>query len=245
MMKRSIKWVCLLTVGVVLFSAICLGSDSPMSQSKAYEDLSKDKGKDCYIIGKFAMTHLEDRAVADEKIASEGRDINSECSFSTRIELVNTDTNKTFLLNLKPVNGSATAYYHNEKMLTENSNDPYWILKVPAGTYEIRNFISSLILRMPGYQDFRAAVIETPVNRVAKKTIHFTAQEKQLIYIGDYDTTLTTYICLNAMTSIYTFRNLKIDLKDNFETLKTDFIDGANDKLKEKLNDYEFVSILN
>jgi hypothetical protein len=243
-MRQFIKYSCLISMWVILFSSISFGLGSPISLNKAYEDLSKDKGKDCYIIGKFAMTHLEDRAVANADIASEARDINNESSFSIRIELVNIDTNKTYLIYQKPVSGSASVYYRNEKMLTENSNNPYWVLKVPAGTYQIRNFICNLTLTMSGYQDFRAAVLEVPVAKVAKKAIHFSARAKQLIYIGDYDTTFTTYICLNNATEIYTFRDLKIDLNNNFETVKTNFINGADDKLKEKLNGYEFISVL-
>ncbi len=243
-MRKLIKYLCPISIGVILLSAISYGIGSPMSLNKAYRDLNKDKGKDCYIIGKFAMTHQLNPDAALTDIATKARDINGESSFEIKIELVNTDTNKTYPIHLKPVTGSASIYYRSEKKLTGNGNDPYWILKVPSGTYQIRNFICSLILRMSGYHDFRAAVLEVPVAKVAKKSVRFTAQPKQLIYIGDYDTTFKTHICLAGET-IYTFPDLKIDLSDNFESFKSTFIHGANDTLKEKLNDYQLISAFN
>jgi hypothetical protein len=242
-MKRFIRFSCLILMGLILFSAMSFGFGPVMPLNKVYKDLSKDHGKSCYIIGKFHMTNLKDQAVADEDIASEAIDINNNAKFEIRIELFNTVTNKTYFIYPKPIIGSASVYYHNEKQLAANSKDPYWILKVPAGTYQIRDFLCRLMLRMDNYLDFQATVLDVPVAKVVKKALDFTAQPKQLIYIGDYDTTFTTFICLKAVTQIYTFRDLKIDLNDNFETFKTTFINGADDKLKEKLNGYEFISI--
>jgi hypothetical protein len=243
-MKNLLKFLCLVFILGVMVSSICFGySGSTMSISKACKDLSQDKGKDCYIIGKFVMIHTEDISIAQPEIANGASDLASLSTFSIRIELLNTNNNKTSAFFLKPVTGSST-YYKNEKQLAENAEDPYWVLKVPAGTYAITNFICSLTVKQPGYQDFREPVIEVPVSKVINRPVNFTTQPKQIIYIGDYDTILTTYICLYQVTQIYTFRNLKIDLKDNFETAKTSFINGADDKTKEKLNDYDFVSAL-
>jgi hypothetical protein len=243
-MRKLVVLFCFIMITVLLLSPISFGLGSQMSIDKAYEDLNKDKGNDCYVIGNFPLTHLKDQAVANPTIVSGGREVNNICDFDIRIELINTDKNKTYLIKPKPITGSELGYYHSEKLLAKNSNDPCWVLKIPAGNYQIRDFICSLILKMSGYEDFRAAVVDVPINKLVNKTISFSAQAKQIIYLGDYDSTFRTYICLYAGTQLYTFRDLKIDLKDNFETVKTNFINGADDKVKEKLNGYEFISIL-
>jgi hypothetical protein len=243
-MKRFIQHFFLLSIGLILISSVSFGLGSQMTIKKAYDDLEKDKGNDCYVIGKFPLTHLMDQTVANPDIASGARDINSNCTFDIRIELINVENNKVYLINPKPVTGSYGGYYHNDKLLAQNSDDPFWVMKIPVGDYQIRDFICSLILRLPGYQDFRAAVVEAPVTKIVKKSISFSSQPKQIIYLGDYDMTFTTFICLNAGTQLYTFNNIKVNLENNFEAVKTDFLNGADEKLKEKLNGYEFISVL-
>jgi len=117
-------------------------------------------------------------------------------------------------------------------------------LKVPAGSYELANFICSLTLTIPGYQDYREPIFDVPMEKFIKRSLNIQVQEKQIVYIGDYNTTLITFICLSKVEDLWPFGRLGIELKDGFEEAKTAFVNGADEKLKEKLNEYQFVSAL-
>ena len=139
-MKKIFKYLSGLVILMAFISSISLGA-STVSISQASKSMS-DKDKDCYMLENLPMIHTRDVSVADKDIADNARDINGDSEFNTRIQLVNSDTHKTYEINLKPINGSnTTAYYRKTKQLEENTNDPYWVLKVPAGNYEIGDFI--------------------------------------------------------------------------------------------------------
>ena len=244
-MKKIFKYLSLLIVLVIISASISFGADT-ISFSKAYKALNQDKGKEGYIIGKFPLIHMKDRSIGYPQVVNEARDINSDSGFTIRFELVNTEKNKKYTIFLKPVTGSDTTtyYYGREKLLEENNNEPYWVLKVPAGSYELTDFLCSLTLTLGGYQDYRKPIFDIPIAELVKRSVNFKVQEKQIVYIGDYNTTLTTYICLNKVEALYAFRKLKIEFSDNFETTKAAFLTGADDKLKEKLNEFQFVSAL-
>lgn len=246
-MRRIFNCLSLSIILAIVLSSISFGAGDTMSLKEAYQELNADNGKQGYIIGKFPMVHLKDSSIGYPQIVNEARDINLYSRFSIRFDLVNSEKKrKKYTVFLKPVNGSDTTVYYvgKEKMLEENTNDPYWVLKVPAGSYELANFICSLSLIIPGYQDYRDPIYDLPMTKLIKRSLNIQVQEKQIIYIGDYNTTLITFICLNKVEALYPFGRLGIELKDGFEEAKTAFINGADEKFKEKLNEYQFVSAL-
>jgi hypothetical protein len=87
-------------------------------------------------------------------------------------------------------------------------------------------------------------MFNVPFSKVLKKEIKFSVQPKQIVYIGDYEGEFRTFIWLSNENRLYTYRNLSFTVTDNFETVKTKFIEEANDKTKEKINALEFVSAL-
>jgi hypothetical protein len=210
---------------------------------KAYQELSRDNGKNCYVIGSFQFIHTVDPLMLDEKIRNNAIDINYQSTFKTNIEMINTKTNQKYTWELKPVPGSSTFYYR-ESRLTKNAEDPYLILKIPAGDYLLSSVVSNLCITKPGYHDFRKQMFNMTISELVKKEIHFTIQAKQIVCIGDYDCKLKTYICCNNSSMYYWSYNFNINLNDNFENLKATLLDGADDKLKAKLNQYEIVSAL-
>lgn len=246
-MRKIFKYFSFTIILAIVLSSISFGAGDTISLEKAYEALNSDNGKYGYIIGKFPMVHLKDSSIGYPQIINEARDINLYSRFSIRFDLVNAEKKrKKYTVFLKPVNGSDTIVYYlgKEKVLEENTSDPYWVLKVPAGSYELGNFICSLTLTIPGYNDYRDPIYDVPMTKLIKRSLNIQAQEKQIVYIGDYNTTLKTFICLNKVESLYPFGKLLIELKDDFEATKAAFINGADDKLKEKLNEYQFVSAL-
>ena len=102
----------------------------------------------------------------------------------------------------------------------------------------------SLTLSLAGYQSYRAPVIVVPVTKLIKRNVSIAAQPKQIVYIGDYDTTLITYICLYQQNRLGIFRNLQIDLKNNLDDRKNSFMSSADDKTKAKLDNFQFISAL-
>ncbi|NLY76448.1 MAG: hypothetical protein GX075_14335 [Firmicutes bacterium] len=246
-MNRIFKYLSLSVFLIVLISSLSFGAGDTMSLEETYKVLENDKGKSGYLIGKFPMVHLRDSSIGYPQIVNESSDINHEARFSIRMELVNTaNKRKKYTIFFKPVNGSDTGVYYlgKEKMLQENTDDPYWIIKVPAGSYELANFLCSLTLVIPGYQDFREPIYDVPMTELIKRPLNIRVNEKQIVYIGDYDTVLITYICLNKVESLYPFGRLGIKFQDNFEDAKAAFLNGADPSLKEKLNEYQFVSAL-
>lgn len=246
-MRKKFKFLSLLVVLMILISSISFGAGDPISLKKAYQQLKKDNGKAGYIIGKFPMVHLRDSAIGNPQIINEARDINLYSRFSIRFDLVNAEKKKQkYTVFLKPANGSDTVVYYlgKEKLLQENTDDSYWVIKVPAGTYELANFICSLTLTIPGYQDFREPIFDVPMAKLINRSLNIQVQEKQLVYIGDYHTRLITYICLNKVEALYPYGRLGIDLVDSFEDVKAHFLNGADEALKAKLDEYQFVSAL-
>ncbi len=246
-MKKGFKYLILALILIVITSSISFGAGDTISLEKAYQELNRDNGKQGYIIGKFPMVHLLNSSIGYPQIVEEARDINLYARFSIRFELVNAEKKrKKYTIFLKPINGSDTVVYYlgKEKLLQENTNDSYWILKVPAGSYELLNFICSLTLTIPGYQDYRQPIFDVPMVELIKRSLDIQVREKQIVYIGDYNTTLITYICLNKVESLYPFGRLGIDLKNSFEEVKTDLLNSADEELKAKLNEFQFISAL-
>lgn len=246
-MKKGIKYLIFTLILIVITASITFGAGDTISLNQAYRDLKSDGGKQGYIIGKFPMVHLRDSSIGYPQIINEARDINLYARFSIRFDIVNAEKKrKKYTVFLKPVTGSDTVVYYlgKEKMLEENTNDSYWVLKVPEGSYELANFICSLTLTIPGYNDYREPIFDVPMTKLIKRSLNIQVQEKQIVYIGDYNTTLITYICLNKVESLYPFGRLGIDLKDSFEEVKAGFLNGADDELKAKINEYQFVSAL-
>ena len=246
-MKKGFKYLSLALILMVITTSISFGAGDTISLKETYQELNRDNGRQGYIIGKFPMVHLRDSSIGYPQIINEARDINLYSRFSIRFDIVNSEKKrKKYTVFLKPVSGSDTVVYYlgKEKMLEENNNDSYWVLKVPAGSYELANFICSLTLTIPGYNDYREPIYDMPMTELIKRSVNIQVQEKQIVYIGDYDTTLKTYICLNKVEALYPFGRLGINFKDGFEDAKAAFLSGADESLKEKINEYQFVSAL-
>jgi hypothetical protein len=208
---------------------------------KSYSMLSNSN--DCYILGGFKLIHTMDPSIGDPDILSTARNLNGVAVFHTRIELLNTDTNKSYTFDVNPVTGSDTKwYYRNARKLENNDQEPYWVLSVPAGNYEVTNFTCMVTLSEPGYLPFSEKWIDAPVAKYVKKDLKFSVQNKQLVYIGDYNFSLASYICVSAKTNLYWPYRLTIDLQNNFDSVKETLLNGADSKAKEKLNNLEMIS---
>ncbi len=244
MKNHLTKYFVLLIILVVIISSISFGTEVPLASFvKTYKSLKGSSDSFCYIIGKFPMTHISDSSIGIPEVVEKGLDVNEYSMFVTKIKIKNSDSGRTYDFDLKAVSGSNPAYY-SEKKLSENTNDSYYVLRVPSGKYELTNLSSNLSLYQPNYSTFTSQILDVPVSRMINKTISFSTEPKQIVYIGDYNTFFITYICSYEQTSLYPFRVIKMELKDDFETFKTTFINGADEKTKAKLEEYEFVSIL-
>jgi hypothetical protein len=241
-MKRNSRYFISIAISIVLISSIAFGA-SPVTMNKAYNMLTN--GDNCYVIGGFKLIHTVDPAVGDSEQINTGQNLNGTAIFHSRIELINTDTNKSYTFDVNPVTGSDSKwYYHDAKKLEKNDNEPYWVLSVPAGNYEVTDFTCTVTLTMPGYLPFSETWIKVPVVKLVKRDIKFSVQNKQLVYFGDYNFALASYICLNKQTKLYWPYKLTIDFKDNFDSVKQTLINGADSKTQEKMNNLEIISAL-
>ncbi len=246
-MRKIFIHVCLAMIFTIMLSSISFGAGDTISLEEAYKTINKDKGKFGYIIGKFPMTHYKDGLYGTLEIGDRLRDINPYSRFSIRFNIVEAEKKKKkYTVFLKPVTGSdTTAYYPGrEEYLLKNTIDPFWVLKVPAGSYELEDFICSLTLNIPGYHDWRGAIYDGPMAKLINRSLNIQVQEKQIVYIGDYHTIIKTFISLDKDNRVYPFGNILIQLQNGFEEAKNTFLIGADDKLKEKLNEYQVVSAL-
>lgn len=243
-MKRLINISCVLFIMTIIVSTTVFSSEGTFSSfDDVYEYLREGNDKYGYIIGKFPMTHICDPAIAVPIIADKGLDVNQHAKFVSKMKLVRLDKKRTYNFEIKPITGSYTAYYSDQK-LVQNSNDPYYVQIVPSGNYELTKLTSNLSLYVPNYSTFKSQILDVPVSKLINKEISFSVKPKQIIYIGDYNITFITYISLYEQTKLYPFRVINIELEDGFESFKTAFINGADEKTKEEINEYEFVSLL-
>ncbi|HYH03017.1 MAG TPA: hypothetical protein VEC37_07955 [Bacillota bacterium] len=226
-------------------STVCWGLGSPaMDMEKAYKTIGKSKGNSCFIVGRFTILHKNDPSIADPKLVQGKENINTDCLFNTCMELVNLENNKKYELEFKPIPGSVARYYFSQKKLEENAADPYWILEVPQGNYELDNVICKFTLRKDGFMDYNDQLFNIPVARLLHKKISIQAKPNQIVYIGDFQANLTTHFIMDAQNYFYPFRKFNLEYSNNFESAKSALINGANDKIKEKLNQFEIVSII-
>lgn len=241
-MKKISYVLCLMLLFLTVFSFISFGANAPLTIEKAYKTISQNNGKDAFIIGNFSMIHTKNRDIVPDDIREACQDIGNSCSYYVRMQLTNTEKNTQYLFDMKPITGSTA--YRDAKKLEQNAKDPYWVLQVPPGNYEISNFIIKVNINMQGYHTFSEEMLNVPVSKIINRQINFNAAANQIVYIGDFDTVLETYICLAGDNRIYWPRRVNINLNNNFETVKTNFLNGADDKSKDKISAYDFVSAL-
>jgi len=243
-MKKGGRMALFSLLTVMLLSSICLGAGSAAEPlTKIYKSLAKDKGENGYIIGNFELLHLMSKDVATDIDLSLTTDLNSYCAFITEIGVVNVKNQKTYSFKLKALPGSATCYYH-ENRLKDNEKETYQFVAAPPGAYELTNVKCKLTKEETGWYPFTMDLFDVPVENILKQSIRIEVKEKQLIYIGDFKGNLVTYICRNAST-IKIRRIFGLESKDNFEAAKTKLMNDAPDeKSRAKLSEYEFVSAL-
>ena len=223
-----------------MVSATCFSAAAPMPIDKAGKTVSDYKGKNCFIIGSFKMTHTRWN-IRDPKLVGSVEDVNNDCKCIVSLDLQNTDTNKSYQLKFKPVTGSSTVDYA-QGLLSKNDADPYWAIELPPGNYDVATVTFRLTMDHVGYFYFDEDIVTIPVARDIKRKISFNAKAKQIIYIGDYDVDFKSNIGLVAVTQIYPYHQLKVKLTDNFEATKNALINAT--EAKDKLNTIEFISAL-
>jgi hypothetical protein len=228
-MKKTGKYFLTLLV-LLAFSVSIIAAASPFSPDKA-SGILRGNSKKCYIIGGFKLLHTMDPSVGNPEIIETGQNLNGQCGFHTKIEVLNTGNNKSYIFDVNPITGSDNRwYYRNAKKLEWNDNNPYWMIEVPAGTYEVKSFTCVVTLTMNGYLPFNEKWIDAPVSRVMGRSVNFNVQENQIVYIGDYQCSLASYICLNKITQLYWPWKLAIDLIDNFDTVNETLLNTVKDR---------------
>lgn len=242
-MRKSLKYCCLLMMLIFLLSSVSFGlSSEPLTLTKAYKVLAKDKGKNGYIIGKFEVVHTMSESIASEDVLKYDENVNGDFTVAVKLFLVN-QKNKTFDLSLKPLPGSSLIYKYTENKLNANQEDPYWILPVPPGSYRLTTIAGKAVMQKHGYHPMRFDLFNDPASQILKKDISFDVKEKQIIYIGDYNGILRTYFGKVSMR-LYPFRQFQLQLTNEFESAKTKLFEGADNNLQEKLNSFEIISAL-
>ncbi len=239
-MKKFLFRFSLLSLFMLLVSATCFSAPAPLSLDKAGKAISSSKGKTCFIFGSFKLVHTRWN-IRDPKLVGSVEDVNNDCKCLISLDLLNVDTNKSFQLKLKPVTGSNTIDYA-ASLLSKNDEDPYWVIELPPGNYELATVTFRLTMDRIGYFYFDEDIVTIPIARDIKRRISFNAQAKQLIYIGDYDVDFKSNIGLVAVTQIYPYHQLKVKLTDNFEATKTTLINAT--EAKDKLDAFELISAL-
>jgi hypothetical protein len=126
--------------------------------------------------------------------------------------------------------------------LERNTVDPYWVLKVPSGNYELDTIVCKYRISKDGYYDFQSTLFEGPISRALHKRITFQADSGQIIYLGDYQCLLATYIYLTS-TTICPLYKVKFKLENNFENAKTLLLNSTAN-FQEKLGRLELIFIL-
>jgi hypothetical protein len=234
-------------VFVFFSTTICLSKNDGMKLEKAFKRLEKAKNYKSYVIGSFTMFHNKwdyyDERLKDERLDSI-ENINKDCKVNLVATLLNTDSNAEYELYFMPVTGSNFSAY-KESLLTKNSEEPYWFLEVPPGNYALTTISFTLSISKAGYYDFpEKAMVTVPLSRDIKRDVAFELKEKQIVYIGDYFSEFKTNIILYERTKLYPYNQFKIVLNDNFEKAKEYLFNKANDKIVDKLNNFEIVSAL-
>jgi hypothetical protein len=225
---------------------VCNGFGSAtMNLEKARKVIEKSDANSCFLIGGFTLLHKSDRSLVNAQIAEKvGEEDNQffDGTFYTKIELVNREKAKRYKIDLKPITGCEHGYYRNQKELERNTADPYWVLEVPPGSYELDTIACNYRLAKDGYYDYQSTLFQGPLSRVLHQRITFQANSGQIIYMGDYQCLLATYIYWSLDLICPLFKtNIKLD--NNFENVKNLLL-NTNDNFKKKLDRFELISIL-
>lgn len=228
-MKKTARYFLSLFV-LIVFSSSIISAAGPVALEKA-SGVLKGGGNKCYLIGGFKLLHTMDPAVGDPEEIKTSQNLNGQCVFRTRIDVINTANNRSYSFDVNPVTGSNNKwYYRNDKKLEWNDHNPYWIMEVPAGTYELQNFNCSVTISMNGYLPFNEKWIDVPVSKWIGRTVNFNVAENQIVYFGDYQCSLASYFCLNKVTRLYGPCRLEIDLIDNFDSVEDALLNLAKDR---------------
>ncbi len=231
----------------LLFSLFCCitvangFNEGPFSLDTAYKEFSNSDGAQCFVVGSFKVIHTKWDIQDPELDNTESINNSSMCSLTASLERL--DNNKNYKLKFKPVSGSDSILYP-KKTLAKNDDDPFWVIPIQPGEYELTTVTFRLTMNKNGYRPFDTEIFTVPLMRDLKRKIRFTAKPNQLIYIGDYAADFKTNIRLSQMTSIYTANQCKFSLADNFEAFNATLTARAKERAKTKLSTIEIVDAL-
>lgn len=241
---RTNKYLLGLCILVLALSTVCFGFGSPVTPiEKIGKTIEKRDENSCFLIGSFTLLHKTDPSIVPATLAEDKSPLNMDCRFNTFMEIVNPESQKKYAVGFKPIAGSNPRYY-NSKKFAENGADPYWILEVPAGTYQLDTIVAKYSIHKDGYEDYFSHLFDVPVSRVVQQKIFIDAKAGQIVYIGDFEANLTTHILLDNQNRLYPFRMFNMALKNNFDAAKTALMEKVDEKTKAKLSQMEIVSAL-
>ncbi len=232
---------------VLLFSLFCFITvvnglnEGPFPLEKADKAFSDSDGTSCFVAGSFKVIHTKWDIQDPELDNTESINNSTICSLAASLEQL--DNNKNYKLKFKPVSGSDSILYP-KKTLVKNDDDPFWVIAIQPGEYELTTVTFRLTMNKSGYRPFDAEIFTVPLMRDLKRKIRFTAKANQLIYIGDYEADFKTNIRLSRITSIYPVNQCKFSLTDNFEAFNAILTARANERAKTKLATIEMVDAL-
>lgn len=241
---RTNKYLLGLGILALALSTVCFGFGSPVIPiEKVGKTIQKSDKDSCLLIGSFTLLHKTDPSIVPATFAEDKSILNMDCRFDTFVEIVNPASQKKYAIGFKPIPGSNPRYY-NSKKFDENAADPYWVLEVPAGTYQLDTIVCKYSIHKDGYEDYYSHLFDVPVSRVVHQKITVEAKAGQVIYLGDYAAQLATHILFDNHSTLYPFSTFDMTLKNNFDAAKTTLMEKVDEKTKAKLSQMEFVSAL-